>query len=88
MKKIEIDFVKFFEDQNEYLHRVYGDWVSAMKTPTGFAIIVTLEGVDIEATLEKMDNAPNIPTSDIPIVDILLKLRYSLDNGTYVPKAG
>lgn len=87
MKKKEIDLVKFFEKQNEYLHRVYGDWVSIMKTPDGFAMKVTLKGVDIEATLEKMDNDPNAPTNGKPIVDILLKLRYSLETGTFVPKA-
>jgi hypothetical protein len=82
----EQDITKIIKENNENLHRVYGDWVNTERTPDGFSVKVTLKGVDIEATLEKMDADTNIPTNENPFIDMLTKLRDSLANGTFVPK--
>ena len=83
---IKAQAIAAIEESNEYLHRVYGDWVNVEKVQGGFRTTVILEHVDIDATLEKMGADPNIPTNENPMIDMLTKLRDSLTNGTYVPK--
>jgi len=94
MKKKELDLVKFFEEQNEYLHKTYGDWINMVRTPDGFAIIVEPEGVDVEATLEKFDVNLEATLEKLGVdfgadgnlfVDMLAKLRDSIADGTFVP---
>ena len=83
----EQTIARIIEEDNAHLHQVYGDWVNTARTPDGFSIHVALEGVDVEATLEKMDADPNIPTNDNTLVDMLTKLRDSLANNTFIPKS-
>jgi hypothetical protein len=92
MKKKEIDLVKFFEEQNEYLHKTYGDWVSMVRTQDGFVIKVESKSVDVVATLEKLGVNLEAALEKLdfsfgsPFVNMLVKLRDSIADGTYVPR--